>query len=293
MGKDQFFGMINTMNPQDLQRIAAAFVALPVAAMLVLTACSSSDSSAPAPAADPNTVEHLSVEIVDTHPFDDTSFTQGLEVDADGSTLIVGTGQRGESRIYRTTIVGQESDSHSIDADLFGEGITRHNDTVWQLTWQKGVAIKRDATTLEEIGRVNYPGEGWGICSFDDRLIFSDGTDELRVLDPDTFAEQQRIKVTRDGAPLEAINELECVTDPETGSETVYSNLFLSTDIARIDASTGKVTGIIDGSTIPNNAEPDPNNVLNGIAHIPNSDRFYVTGKRWPDLYEVRFVPNS
>lgn len=229
-------------------------------------------------------VERLGVEIVDVHPFDETSFTQGLEVDEDGA-LLVGTGQRGESRIYRSMLGGGELATADLAPEFFGEGITRTGDRIWQLTWQSGVAFQRDADTLEEIGRVDYPGEGWGLCARQDELIMSDGTDQLRRLDPETFAERDRFRVTLGGEPVQGINELECV------GEEVYANVFLSTDILRIDAATGAVTGIVDAATLPNNAAPDPDHVLNGIAHVPGTGRFLLSGKRWPDLYEVELVP--
>lgn len=228
-------------------------------------------------------VEHLVPEIISTHSFDSTSFTQGLELD--GDELIVGTGQYGGSRIYRSSVDGQESVSQSLDPEFFGEGITKSGDAIWQLTWNEGVAFKRDADTLEELDRVSYNGQGWGICSTDDALITSDGSSTLTFRDPETFAENSTVDVTLDGSPVGNLNELECV-DGE-----VYANIFLDTDIMRIDPNSGEVTAVIDASNIPNNATPDTNNVLNGIAHIPDSDRFYITGKRWPDLYEVRFVP--
>lgn len=299
MGKDQLLGMMENMTIQEIARIAAAVIGIPVITAATLAACSadnSSSSSEPTSAADTAQVERLGVEIIAKHPFNKESFTQGLEME-EGGTLLVGTGQRGESRIYRTTLDGQESNSHNIDAAFFGEGITRHNDTVWQLTWKAGTAIKRDADTLEEVGRVKYAGEGWGLCSFDDRLIMSDGTSQLRVLDPETFDERDRIDVTVNGKPMNQLNELDCDID-EQGNQVVYSNIFTDTTIARIDPATGHVTGLIDGSTVPNNSDqstPDAvaNNVLNGIANIPGTDKFYITGKRWPDLYEVRFVPQN
>lgn len=235
-------------------------------------------------------VERLGVEILATRPFDETSFTQGLEVD-DHGTLLVGTGQWGESRVYRRTLDGQELVSHSLPDNQFGEGVTRHGDTVWQLTWQSGTAYRRDAETLEEIGRVRYPGQGWGLCSFPDELLMSDGSAQLRRLDPVTFEERDRVTVTLEGARVDDLNELECVDGPR-GPE-VYANVFTETDIMRIDAATGEVTGVIDASTLPNNATPHPDHVLNGIASIPGTDRFHLSGKRWPDLYEVRFVPVS
>lgn len=233
---------------------------------------------------EPETVPHYDVEVVRVHPFDESSFTQGLEIDRDG-TLLVGTGGVGESRIYRTTLDGEELAEASLDPEFFGEGITRVDGHIWQLTWQDGIAVRRDAATLDEVGRVSYPGEGWGLCARTDELIMSDGTDQLRRLDPHTFEERGRVAVTLADRPAERLNELECVGDK------IYANVFLSTDILRIDAASGDVTGIIDASTLPNNAVPHPDHVLNGIAQLPGTDRLLLGGKRWPDLYEVEVVP--
>lgn len=216
------------------------------------------------------------------YDFNPDSFTQGVEVAEDG-TLYVGTGQVGQSRIYRSTPQGQELVSRDIDPSFFGEGITRTGDTIWQLTWQNGVAMRRDAETLEEIGRAQYSGEGWGLCARQNEVIMSDGSAELRRMDPESFAERERFTVTLDDQPVDYLNELECVGDE------IYANVFLSTDIMRIDASSGVVTAVIDASSLPNNAVADPNNVLNGIAHIPGTEEFYLTGKRWPDMYRVTF----
>ena len=257
-----------------------------VSAVALLVGCSAEGSSTAAQQETEGT-EMLTVSINETLPFDETSFTQGLEVAPDG-TLYVATGMNGESRIYRTTTEGKELASQDLASEFFGEGITRVGDHLWQLTWQSNTAIKRDAETLDELERTSFDGEGWGLCHRQDagEVIFSDGTAELRRMDPDTLTERERFTVTRDGQPLEGINELECVGDD------IYANIFTTTDIVRIDAKTGKVEALIDASGLPNNASPDPNHVLNGIAHIPDSDNeFFLTGKRWPDMYRVTFEP--
>ena len=264
--------------------LAGIVVALSLTA--TLAACSSSTDTTDQRQQPPTSVTAqptMGVEVVATHPFDQSSFTQGLEVD--GDSLLIGTGQEGESRVYRSSLDGKEQQSVPLDREFFGEGVTRAGDHVWQLTWRHGTAVKRDAASLDEVARTSYSGEGWGLCSFGDRLIMSDGTSQLRILDPDTFVERERIQVTRDGAPLDKLNELDC-TDGR-----IYANRFLTSEIVRIDAASGTVTDTIDASTLASNAAPDPNNVLNGIAHIPGTDRFLVGGKRWPQLYEVRFVP--
>lgn len=271
-----------------------------LAGLLVLAGCASEDSvdkqgETPREALTPGTseaapVERLSVEVTGRYDFDETSFTQGLELAPDG-TLYVSTGQEGESRIYRRTLEGEELASADIDKEFFGEGMTRTGDHVWQLTWQDGVALKRDAESLEELERTDIDGEGWGLCSRtsaqtgkDDEVIFSDGTAQLRRMDPETLEERSRIDVTLDGEPVNGLNELECVDGD------IYANIFTTSDIVRIDAATGDVTAVIDASVLENNAVPDPNHVLNGIAHIPGTDEFLLAGKRWPDMYRVKFV---
>ncbi|MET3943216.1 glutaminyl-peptide cyclotransferase [Corynebacterium mucifaciens] len=250
-------------------------VAAVCSAIVLLAGCSSPESAGPE-------IQRLTAHVEQRLPFDSASFTQGLEVAEDG-TIYVGTGQEGESRLYTRTPDGEELRSVALDPEFFGEGITRIDDILWQLTWQDGTAIRRDATTLEETGRAYYDGEGWGICARGNEVIFSDGTAQLRRMDPDTFEERERFTVTLDGQPVTGLNELECVGDE------VYANIFTTTNIMRIDARSGKVTAVIDASGLPNNAEPDPNNVLNGIAHIPGTEEFYLTGKRWPDMYRVTF----
>lgn len=240
-------------------------------------------------------VERLVPKVVITHEFDNTSFTQGLEMQ-DADTVLVGTGQRGESRLYKRTLDGTELASVDLEPKFFGEGVTQYGDDIWQLTWQEHTAIKRDARTLKEITRVEYPGEGWGLCALDDALIMSDGTAKLRVLDPATFAELDRITVTLHGKKVRGLNELECV------GNSVYANVFGSTEIVRINMidnrrdSAGTVTAVIDASNLENRAAPNPEHVLNGIAAVKDSaggvveNRFLLTGKRWPDLYEVGLV---
>mgnify|MGYP002716067262 CR=1 FL=1 len=275
----------------------ARAASLAAALALCLSACAAGPGSdpgsdpGPAGAASqaPGEPERLVAVEQERYPFDATSFTQGLEVAPDGD-LYVSTGQWGESRVYRGPVGGEQVASQSIAPALFGEGITLVDDSLWQLTWQDHTAFKRDARTLEETDRATYDGEGWGICyrKGAGEVIFSDGSAQLRRMDPDTLAERERFTVTENGRPVAGLNELECVGD------NVYANIFTTTDIVRIDARTGEVTARIDASGLANNAQPDPNNVLNGIAHVPGSGEageFYLTGKRWPDLYRVTFEP--
>lgn len=243
---------------------------------------SSGSSSASKPASD---VDRLTVEVVDTHPFDPETFTQGLEVDEDG-TLLVSHGTYGHSGLYRRTLDGTVTQSTALGDEYFGEGLTRTGDAIWMLTWKEHTAFRIDPETLEPQATVDYAGEGWGLCSTDSAVYMTDGTSTLIERDPQTFAERGRVTVTRDGSPVQKLNELSCAPDG-----AIYANVFLTDEIVRIDPATGTVTGLIDASGLRPADATDPNAVLNGIAHIPDTDRFYLTGKMWPVMYEVRFVP--
>ena len=237
-------------------------------------------------------IARFEAKVLERLPFDASLFTQGLEV-TDSGDVLVGTGQYGESGIF-TLPAGSDSAWQHVRNDnaVFGEGIAQYNSAegpvIWQLSWDSGEAYKYDAESYELLDTASYPGEGWGLCSLDNTtLVMSDGTDELRHIDGETFAEQERVRVTMNGQAIDNINELECV-DGE-----VFANVWFSTTILRITPATGEVTGAIDASGLENNAADDPDNVLNGIAHIPGTEEYYLTGKRWPDMYRVSFDPIS
>lgn len=259
------------------------------------TVAPSTSSTQPPIAAD-QLVPDSRIEVLNTYPFDEHSFTQGLEMEEAG-TLLVGTGQYGESQLYRRHVDNPTAiTSVDLPPEVFGEGIAQAGDHIWQLTWRAGVAYKRDARTFEELGQAHYEGEGWGLCQLaNGELAMSDGSATLSFRDADSFGELKRIQVTKDGAPVAKLNELECTTDG------IYANLFLSNYIVRINPDTGEVTHVIDASGLPDSirATTDRNAVLNGIALIPGSEaekegpRFLLAGKRWGALYEVRFVPQA
>ncbi len=266
-------------------------------ATFALTASTATVGCADRQIAEPGPPAHqLRAEIVATHPHDPGAFTQGLEVD--GNELLEGTGLEGRSWLSARSIdtanvpaVISEADRARVDLDddLFGEGITVAGDTVWQLTWKDGVAIARDRDTLAERRRVGIDGEGWGLCARSDDLVMSDGSAELTFRDPVTFAERDRVTVHRDGRAVSQLNELECADDG-----TVYANVWKTDEIVRIDPTTGRVEAQIDASALRDelpHGDSGDIDVLNGIAQIPGTDRFLVTGKYWPSLFEVRFVP--
>ncbi|MFC9788787.1 glutaminyl-peptide cyclotransferase [Rhodococcus sp. NPDC127528] len=252
-----------------------------VAAVALTAATGCARDTTPADAAG---VEHLRAEVVATHPHDPTAFTEGLEV-SDGE-LLEGTGLTGQSYLSaRDLATGVERTRVPVPDDMFGEGVTVAGDTVWQWTWQDGVALARDRVTLAERSRARFDGEGWGLCAQPGRLVSSDGSDRLTFRDPVTFEPRGSVAVTLDGKPRGNLNELECASDGR-----VYANVWRTPYIVRIDPADGRITGVVDASGLLTDAESRNVDVLNGIAQVPGTDRFLITGKYYPKLFEVRFV---
>ncbi len=283
---------------QLLNSAGTAALAVLASSALVLASCSTGGSSDGAQGSSQTgttnttpavTAERMTVQVQQTHPWDATSFTQGLETTADGQ-ILVGTGMEGQSRIYKTTLDGQQSLEQRLPDNYFGEGLTIHGNTIWQLTWKNGVAIKRDGETLAEVGQASYDGEGWGICSTGEQLVMSNGSGTLTLRDPETFAATGTIPVTLDGQPTTMLNELECDQDG-----AVWSNVWLTDTFYRIDLTQGVVTHVVDtAGKLPAKQRPGAD-VLNGIALVPGTtpaeQRLYLTGKYWSELYEVTVVP--
>ena len=227
----------------------------------------------------------LDWEVVNTHPHDTSAFTQGL-LWSDG-LVYESTGLYGQSELRAVepgdgTVVRETAG----DPSHFGEGLALADDRLIWLTWKAGTATVHDRDTLAQVGSFDYDGQGWGLCHDGDRLVMSDGSSTLTFRNPDTFAVTGSVEVTdTDGAPLEQINELECVGDD------VWANVWLTDRIVVIDPDTGDVTAEADmaGIISPHPADTDTDAVLNGIAYRPETGTFLITGKRWPTIFEVRF----
>jgi glutaminyl-peptide cyclotransferase len=176
----------------------------------------------------------------------------------------------------------------NLDSLYFGEGIAIWKDRLIQLTWKKEIGFVYDLRTFALRSTFHYPGQGWGLTRDGSHLIMSDGTSDLRFLDPNDFTEIRRIHVTADGRAIRNINELEWVRGE------IYANIWRSNVIVRINPVSGDVVGLIDltdlaASTTVYTGE----NVLNGIAYDAESDRLFVTGKLWPELYQIRLSRRS
>lgn len=243
----------------------------------------------PAVPAAPATMDpaaRLRVEVLERYPHDPAAFTQGLELH-DG-VLYESTGRYGRSEVRTSEPeTGQVTRSVPLSETYFAEGLTVVGDHIWQLTWREGVAFRRDRDTLAELDQVRYGGEGWGLCH--DRtsglLVMSDGTAQLTFRDPSTFEAVSTVTVRQDGRPLEMLNELECV------GGKVWANVWLTDQIVRISPRTGVVEAVVDAAGLLPPAERDRADVLNGIAAVPGTDTFLITGKLWPTVFLVGFVP--
>jgi glutamine cyclotransferase len=225
----------------------------------------------------------MRAQVLATMPHDTSAFTEGFELD--GGTLYEGTGLEGQSEIRATDpATGAVSARADVPDGMFGEGITVVGDKLWQLTYTDGIAIQRDKKTFAELRRATYKGEGWGLCLDGKRLVMSNGSDKLTFRDPDTFAETGQLTVRSKGDGLANLNELECTP------AGIYANVWKTDDIVQIDARTGDVTATISLAGLLTAEERTGTDVLNGIAAIPGTDEFLVTGKNWPKTFRVKFV---
>lgn len=225
--------------------------------------------------------------VIATYPHDGGAFTQGLFFH-DGR-LFESTGQHGGSTIREVDLVtGKVEREARLPSEYFGEGSTGWRDTIVSLTWQHGKGFRWDRETFRKLGEFSYAGEGWGLTQDGESLILSDGTPELRFLDPATFAERRRVRVTWRGQAVGQINELEYVRGE------VLANLWHSELIVRIDPASGAIKGAIDLRALAATVEvPDSESVLNGIAYDAKAGKLYVTGKRWPKLFEIALPGTS
>jgi glutaminyl-peptide cyclotransferase len=221
--------------------------------------------------------------IVRSYPHDPGAFTQGLLV-RDGF-FYEGTGMNGRSGIRKVKIdTGEVVQSQPLSPDYFGEGITDWKGSIVQLTWRSEVGFVYDLATFERKRSFTYKGEGWGLTQDGTRLIMSDGTPELRFLDPETLKETGRITVRDASGPVQNLNELEYVKGE------IFANVWQTERIARISPKDGRVTGWIDLTGLLTRAERTSADVLNGIAYDAAADRLFVTGKWWPRVFQIELV---
>jgi glutaminyl-peptide cyclotransferase len=225
-------------------------------------------------------------EVVHTYPHDTSAFTEGLFYSK--GYLYESTGLEGRSTIRKVRLeTGAVVQKIDIPAEYFGEGIVDWRGHLISLTWKSQIGFVFDLATLKLQRQFSYPGEGWALTRDDRELIMSDGTPELRFLDPATLKETHRVTVTLDGKALANVNELEWVKGE------IYANVWQTDWIVRVDPLTGRVVGAINLSGLLKREDrvAGQTDVLNGIAYDAKNDRLFVTGKNWPKLFEIRLHP--
>lgn len=221
-------------------------------------------------------------KVIATYPHDTSSFTQGL-VFADGQ-MYESTGLNGESTLRRVDVTtGQTLQRVDVPSQYFAEGLALVGDELLQLTWQHQLGFVYDRATFKQKRTFTYSTEGWGLA-YDgaSQLVMSDGSDTLTFLDPKTFAPAKKLRVLDAGRPIANLNELEWIEGE------IWANVWMTDRIARISPKTGEVNAWIDLSTLyPRSQRIPPADELNGIAYDRATRRIFITGKKWPRLYQI------
>ena len=224
--------------------------------------------------------------ILRTYPHDPGAFTEGLYWD--NGYLYESTGEIGTSGVRKVALgTGQVVQSVAIGSAYFGEGIATVGNKIYELTWKTHLGFIYDKSTLTQIGTFNYPTEGWGMTADGTHLIMSDGTPTIHFMDPNTLADTRTIYVTDQGSPVKNLNELEYINGE------IWANVWLTETVLRISLQTGQVMGKIDMTGLRAlQGVTNPDAVLNGIAWDPSTGgHLYMTGKLWPNLYEIQLIP--
>ena len=231
-------------------------------------------------------VKEYKLEVVETYPHDTESYTQGLFFH-DGQ-LYESTGVRGKSTFRKVDLrTGKPLRRLDFDKKYFVEGSVILGDNLYILTWEAKTAFVYDAQTLEFKSSWRYPREGWGITTDGKHLIASDGSSTLYFMD-ENFSLQRRLIVKYEDRPVRWLNELEYING------RIWANVYMTDEIVIINPKTGSVEGIIDcKGLLPKEKRTPMTDVLNGIAYNPADGKTYLTGKNWPELYEVRLVETS
>ena len=241
---------------------------------------------APEPRSPPELIvtipESLQVRVQSRYPHDPDAFTQGLLWH--NGKIYESTGQYGHSTLRRVDLAtGRVEQEVTLDDEYFAEGLALVGDRLIQLTWESHKAFVYNVDTFERVGEFDYDTEGWGLCYNGTDLVMSDGSSTLFFRDPSDFSVRREVQVLKAGRPLRNLNELECVDGD------VYANVWQRDEIVRINPVSGIVESSIRASGLLDRDERIGANVLNGIAYLPDSRRFLITGKLWPTAFEVDF----
>jgi glutaminyl-peptide cyclotransferase len=232
--------------------------------------------------ADPE-VPVYTVEVIHAYPHDVNAFTEGLFYL--NGFLYESTGLEQHSSIRKVRLeTGEVIKKLDIAPQYFGEGIVNWKNHIISLTWKTEVGFVFDLGSFKQERKFSYHGEGWGLTQDGKEVIMSDGTPQLRFLDPETLKETHRIEVKLRGRAVPNVNELEWVKGE------IFANVWQTNWILRIDPVSGNVVGVVDlnGLLKQSDIVPGQTDVLNGIAYDARGDRLFITGKNWPKLYEIQ-----
>lgn len=228
--------------------------------------------------------------ILNTYPHDDKAYTQGLEFH--GDVLYESTGKKGQSTLRKVDYkTGEILDKIDLEQSVFGEGITIMDNKIYQLTWQSGIGYVYDLNKFRKLESFTYgqSKEGWGLCNDGEKIYKSDGTEKIWYLDPKTLVETGHVEIVTNKSIFNRANELEYVEGK------IYANVYGKESMMIIDAASGAIEGVINFGGLKKLVGrgedwDDQNSVLNGVAYHPENKTFFVTGKNWDKLFEVKIL---
>lgn len=228
--------------------------------------------------------DKLGYQIISTRPHDGTSYTQGFQLL--NGRLFESSGQYGESTVREVEpATGKILRKRPLAKTVFGEGTTVLGNEMWVLTWKENTVYVLEPDTFKPIRTHNYKGEGWGLTNDGKQLIMSDGSDTLKFINPKDFSVTKTLEVKDGTSSVSMLNELEWVDGQ------IFANIYLTGKIARISPDNGQVTGWLDLSGLKNQlTNPGHAEVLNGIAWDKATGNLLVTGKYWPQMFEIKVI---
>lgn len=262
---------------------------LAIAVLILFAACNgnNNDKEVEDPSLKRIEAPKLAYNIVNVYPHDTSAYTQGLQFY--NGKLYEGTGDYETSSLRITDLkTGKVEKKHMMGtAEIFGEGINIFKEKLYQLTWESNIVYVYDVNNIDKpIKTLKWPYQGWGITNNGTDLIISDGSANLYFVEPETFKVKTTVAVTEDGRSIINLNELEYIDG------FVYANVYGSDFIVKIDPASGHVTGKIDlpglkEKYFPAQIIPERTDVLNGIAYDSTTKKLFITGKRWPKMFEI------
>lgn len=261
-----------------------------VAGIALLAGCKGNSDKEADTNTENNVPPMMGYNVTNVYPHNTGSYTEGLEWH--DNSIYESTGNKGQSKLAKISLeTGKDIQKIDLPAAYFGEGITVLKGKIYQLTYEEEKCFVYDFKTFQKTGEFSYKGQGWGMTNDGKYLIMNDGSNNIYYRDPETFQVVKSVGVFDNNGPLSMINEMEYVDG------AIYANVWLTNYIVKIDPATGKVTGKADFSYLLNKYAPgqlsaadiERGAVLNGIAYDSVGKRFFITGKNWPKLFEVKF----